>query len=249
MVKNTAPTLEIGTDEEFVLPARFFVVALLLTLFMIILSTSGWTMSLFYLTYVIIFFIFFNIIPYSENFQQSIANQHIHRKKPRIQINCEEFKKKALDNMNNYMKCMDTAKPKVVCPKEFQNTKDIKNYANKSRDLIQNDNYLKEKEPSNTTRVCGLIPGHAFKGTSKKENNIMTDKELAKAINLDLKLHKALNDIENQLIEDPLNVNAQKLLHKVQNQIAAIKPKIIQNLRHKNKGGDFIKKIIDIDNL
>ena len=32
------------------------------------------------------------------------------------------------------------------------------------------------------------------------------DKELAKAINLDLKLHKALNDIENQLIEDPLNV-------------------------------------------
>ena len=111
------------------------------------------------------------------------------------------------------------------------------------------DIYLKEKEPSNTTRVCGLIPGHAFKGTSKKENNIMTDKELAKAINLDLKLHKALNDIENQLIEDPLNVNAQKLLHKVQNQIAAIKPKIIQNLRHKNKGGDFIKKIIDIDNL
>ena len=241
MEENDDLEFTIGTDKGFIFPARFYVVIVLGILFIILLSTNGWTMPLFYLSYVIVFFIFFNIIPFEETYISTVANEYISNPKPTIQYNCEDHKNNALDNIDKYLKCKQKSKPKVLCPKEFVNTTEIKKFATQQKELIQDDKFLKEKEPSgNAKRVCGLIPGHTFKGVKAPKEKEMSDEQLAKLMKLDIELHKAQIKLKNQLTEDPLDIDAKNNLKLVEDKISTTKPIIIYQLRKNKKTPEFI---------
>lgn len=242
MDENEDLEFTIGTDKGFIFPARFYVVIVLVILFIILLSTSGWTMTLFYLSYVIVFFIFFNIIPFEETYIPTIGNEYITNPKPTIHYNCEDHKNNALDNIDKYLKCKQKSKPKVLCPKEFVNTTEIKKFATQQKELIQDNKFLKEKEPSgNAKRVCGLIPGHTFKGVKAPKAKDMSDEELTKLMKLDIELHKAQIKLKDQLTQDPLDIDTTNNLKLVEDNISTTKPIIIYQLRKKNKTEEFIR--------
>ena len=107
--------------------------------------------------------------------------------------------------------------------------------------LLQNNKFLKEKEPSgNAKRVCGLIPGHTFKGVKAPKEKQMSDEELTKLMKLDIELHKAQIKLKDQLTEDPLDIDAKTNLKLVEDKISTTKPIIIYQLRKNKKTPEFI---------
>ena len=231
--------------SQIKVPFRFFIMLIFLLIFIILLSINGWTMSLYFLTIIILFNIFFNFEYIQENFQ--LENIIIDGKEIK-KTNCNVYKENALDNIDKYYNCKKKIKPKIVCPIDFKSSKDIKNNANKRKDLIPDIQFLKQKEPNNKNRVCGLIPGSQFikKQLQKNTSTLMSDEELKTAINNDILLNNELMRLENKLIEDPSDKESKKLFNKIKESINILKPDIIYNLREKNKDSNFIKQAINV---
>lgn len=235
-MNNNDMTFEFGTENGITLPNRFFIIIMLLTLFMVLILSSGWnSMALFYLALLIVFFIFFDIIPYKETF--SIENEP-------IKVDCNKYKSDALDNINKYMQCNQDVKPRVICPNQFKSTNDIANYARSHGDLIQSSEFLTDKQPNNVDRVCGIIPGISANRLPTKKEPLLSDKELITLMKHDITLHQVKEELENKLIADPLDLDIQKKLNIVEHEIIKLKPNIIYNLRAKNKTVDFVKNAL-----
>ena len=242
-MNNNKISFELGTENGIILPNRFFIILILLTLFMVLVLSSGWNnMSLFYLALLIVFFIFFDIIPYNEQF--SVGNQQLLNQSTQIKVDCEKYKNNALDNINKYMQCNNDVKPRVICPKQFQSTDDITNYAKNNGDLIQSSQFLNDRQPHNADRVCGIIPGIAANKIPSKKDTLLSDKELIKLMKQDITLHQVKEELENKLIADPLDLDIQKKLNIIEHEIIKLKPTIIYNLRAKNKTVGFVKNAL-----
>lgn len=234
-------SFEIGSESGFVLPNRIFIIITLLTLFMVIVLSTGWnSMALFYLAFAIIFFIFFEITPYKETF----ASEYQEIKNIPQKVDCNKYKLDALDNINNYLKCKNEVKPRVICPDTFKSIDDITNHARENGDLIQDPEYLKQKQPHSVDRVCGIIPGIAAQRPEPKKEKLLSDEELQQLLRHDVTLHQVKEDLGNKLIADPLDLDAQKKLNIVEKEIIKLKPNIIYNLRAKNKTVDFVKNAL-----
>ena len=112
---------------------------------------------------------------------------------------------------------------------------------------METEKYYANKQP-NSDRVCGLIPGHKLKHNKKSVGNssieLLSDNELKKTINVDIKLHKILSEIKDKLIQDPLNNELHIKLENVQSVIKQVKPILIYNLRSQNKDENYIKNAI-----
>lgn len=223
------------------LPTRFFIFIFLLVSSIMFYLINGWSMLLFFMTFFLVFFIFFDIGPIQENY----GNESILNPKPVQKQNCNAFKDLADALMDKYNKCKNNAKPKVLCPPEFQTTINIKDYADKNNDMIQDSSFLLKKEPQYKKTVCGLIPGHAFKGIPPTKPPDLTDTELTETINNDIKLNKIQSELKNKSIVDPLDYKTQAQLQKVNKLIAELQPTIIYSLRKGQKTNDFIKNAIN----
>lgn len=230
--------------NEVQVPFRFFIVFILIMLFMISLSISGWTMSLFFLTSFILFFIFFEINPSSEKY--TIQNKRIVHKNQTL-YNCEVHKQNAIDSINMYNDCKKRIKPSIMCPHNLQTTDDIIDESIKKKYIIPNQEYLKSKEPSNVKRVCGLIPGSKFNKKENKNNSskLMTDKELQTLIKKHILLYNEKIILDTKLLDDPSDSALNNKLIKVQNSINVLKPIIIFNLKVKNKNSSFIEEAME----
>lgn len=230
--------------NEIKVPFRFFIVIILIILFMISLSISGWTMSLFFLTYFILFFIFFEINPTQEKY--TVENKKIIGKNKKIR-NCEIYKHIALDNINIYNDCKQKKKPKIICPLNLETTDDIVDESIKKRYVIPNREYLKSREPSNVNRVCGLIPGYKYnkKKNNKKISNLLSDQELQNLIKKHIILYDEKIKLDNQILNNPLDYELNKKLININNSINILNPIIISNLTHQNKDYKFIKNAIN----
>ena len=237
MNENSKQSNQSNQSNVIKLPPRFFVFVLLLSMFIVLYIISGWTMSLYFLTFGIIFSIFFDIVPYKETY----GNDFILNPKKIEENDCEFIKDKAKELYDNYLKCKDKAKPRVICPPEFRTSINIKDYADNHHDLIQDEAFLLKKEPQYKNTVCGLVPGHAFKDVPQTKTPDLTDKELIEAMNKDVKLQKIQNILENKIITDPLDLNSRKELKRIEKVSSELKPSIIYALRSGKKDGEFIK--------
>lgn len=222
----------------------------LLTIFLIIFVgfSSDWKSSLIvYLSGFLLLNIFFDVVPLNESFTPPINNETIFNGKNSKVVNCQQYKDVAIHNMNEYIKCKNTIGPKVVCPKQLVNTKSIENKAVVDGSQIQSEKYYADKQPI-SDRVCGLIPGHELKHNKESIGNssveLLSDDELKKAINIDIKLHKILSELKDNLVQDPLNHELHNKLENVQSVIKQVKPLLIYNLRTQNKDENFIKNAI-----
>lgn len=234
-------SFEIGSETGFVLPNRIFIIITLLTLFMVIVLSTGWSnMLLFYLAFLIVFFIFFEVTPYKETF----ASEYQQVNNNPVKLDCNKHKLDALDNINKYMKCKNEVKPRVICPDTFKSIDDITEHAREKGDLIQDPEYLKQKQPNSVDRVCGIIPGIAAQRPEIKKEKLLTDEELKTLLKHDITLHQVKEDLENKLIADPLDLDVQKKLNIVEHEIIKLKPNIVYNLRAKNKTVDFVKNAL-----
>lgn len=230
------------------IPAKPLLV--LLTIFLIIFvsfSSNGKSSLIVYLSGFLLLNVFFDIVPFNESFTPAIKNETIFNSKNTKVVNCQQYKDAAIDNIDEYIKCKNTRGPKVVCPKQLVNTKSIENKAVLDGSQIQSEKYYADKQPI-SDRVCGLIPGHELKHNKESIGNssieLLSDNELKKAINIDIKLHKILSELKDNLVQDPLNHELHNKLENVQSVIKQVKPLLIYNLRTQNKDENFIKNAI-----
>lgn len=231
-------------NSQIKVPVRFFIMLVCILIFIILLSINGWSMSLYFLTFLILFNIFFDFKYIQENYK---LNNIVIDGKEIKKVNCNLYKQTALDNIDKYYNCKKKIKPKVVCPLDFKSSNDITNTAKKQKDLIPDIKFIKPKEPTQKNRVCGLIPGNKFRRSTESKkitSSLMTDEELKTAINNDIILNDELMRLENKLIANPLDADAKKLLNQIKESINILKPDIIYNLRELNKDSNFIRDAI-----
>ena len=163
-------------DTSIPIPAKGILVLITCLLIISRLIMYGWKGNiLVYLISFLVFNIFFDIVPYNnEPLTQTIQNDNNTQV-----VNCQKFKETAINNVEEYIKCKNNARPHVVCPAQLTDTKSIENKAANEGIHIQNEKYYANKQP-NSDRVCGLIPGHKLNTVSSSENSsikLLTDEE------------------------------------------------------------------------
>jgi len=231
-------------DTSIPIPAKGILVGIVSILFIVKVLHSGWKGNLLvYLAVFILFNIFFDIVPYSsESFTDiNVDNTQV--------VNCSKYKEAAIDNIEDYINCKNDTKSNVSCPNNLVNTKSISEQAEADGAQIQDEKYYANKQPVGD-RVCGLIPGHQQQtenSTTESSSSIklLTDDELKKAINADIKLHKLLSKTKDGLLQDSLNPELHKRLDNIQSVIKQIKPMLIYNLRAQNKDRNYVKNAIN----